>query len=532
MAPAVKRTLAIICVAAVVLVLAALFVGQWYIRSLSGRARLRAIADLQDRFDGDVQLRSLNLHLFPQPSVSGDGLSIRHRGWPADHPLLAIRHFSATATFWDLLYQRDRIDLLRLEGLEVHLPPVGKSAEQNTREDEHDVASATPGNDKTQLKISIRHIIADGAFLEIEPKQPGNTALQFPIEKLSLWSVGPGQPLSFKGRLTNAKPPGAIDTQGKFGPWQRDDPRSTAVFGTYQFRNADLGVFAGISGTLSSEGSYTGVLQHIEVNGATDTPNFTLKRGGAPVDLRTRFHAIVNGTDGDTLLEPVDATFLHSRFVCRGGIVKNVGDKAKTLNLNAVAKDSRIEDIILLVTGDRTPFIKGQVDFRTTILIPPGNQDVLNKLQLWGRFDLSSAHFQSPKVEQRLLTLSDRARGITKSKEEDQPPTTVASNLFGVFRMGNGSIRFSKLQFSVPGAQIRLAGDYNLQTQQMDFNGVFRMQATLAETQSGIKRYLLIPFNPLFQKDGAGFQVPLTVAGNRRHPDLSVTVFHHRFDLN
>lgn len=526
-----RRTLIIISIAGLVLFVAAFMTGQRYARGLSERAKQRVVGALQDRFDADVQLKSLTLSLVPKPSVSGEGLYIRHRGWPADHPLIGIEYFSASATFWDLLYERDRVDVLVLKGLQIHIPPKGKAIEATTEQDNHEVASATPGQDTTRLRIRIKQIIADDSLLEIDAKQPGKNPLRFPIERLTLWSVGPSKPFAFKGRLRNAKPPGGIDTEGRFGPWQRDDPRSTALSGTYRFRNADLSVFKGISGTLSSDGTYTGVLQHIDVVGTTNTPDFALKRGGAPVHLRTNFHSIVNGTDGETLLEPVDASFLHSRFICTGGIVKENGQTGKTVDLNAVARQSRIEDILLLVTGEKQPFITGTVDFRSKIIIPPGPEDVVDKLKLQGEFKLLSAQFTSPKVEQRLLTLSDRARGITKAQQEDQPPQTVASNLISDFNLHDGIAQFSRLQFEVPGAQIRLAGDYHLQTQRMDFKGVFRMKATLAETQSGVKRLLLRPLDPFFEKNGAGFEVPLQIGGDRQNPELSISVFHHTFKL-
>lgn len=57
----------------------------------------------------------------------------------------------------------------------------------------------------------------------------------------------------------------------------------------YFFQNADLSVFKGISAILSSEGGYHGALDHIAVQGWTDTPNFTVEIGGAPVHLRTDF---------------------------------------------------------------------------------------------------------------------------------------------------------------------------------------------------------------------------------------------------
>ncbi len=502
-----------------------------YVKNLSPRTRDRVVKALEDRFDADVELARLDVSLFPQPSVVGAGLTIRHKGWADPHPLLAIARFDAHANFWDLLFQHDNVDVVRLEGLQVHVPPRGRAVLGKTFAANEEVATDEPGQDQTRLSFSIDRIIADGALLEIEPKIAGKDPLQFQIQKLSFYSVAPGEPLRFTAKLQNAKPPGLIDSDGRFGPWQKDDPRATAVSGSYRFQNADLGVFKGISGTLSSQGSYQGVLQHIEVSGTTDTPQFALKRGGAPVHLQTKFHSIVNGTDGDTILDPVDATFLNSEFLCRGGILKEHPNVGKTVSLHAVTKHGRMEDILLLVTGDRTPVLTGAVDFRSSIVIPPGKQDVIDKLTLDGQFRITRAHFTSPKVEQRLEILSDRARGISKAEEEEEPPQTVASNFFGKYRLNRGTATFSTLQFEVPGAQIRLAGDYNIESREIDMYGVFRMQSTLAETQSGWKRWLLKPMDPLFRKDGAGFQVPLKLSGSREHPTVSVEMFHHQFTL-
>jgi hypothetical protein len=502
-----------------------------YVRSLGPRARERAIRALQDRFDADVELRSLTLTLFPRPSVIGEGLVIRHRGWSPDHPLISIKRFSAHSDLADLLWQRDRVSAVRLEGLQIHVPPAGRSALAGGMLDQHEVASAQPGTDQTRLRINIGEIIADGTLLEIEPKEAGKDPLQFQILKLTLYSAAAGRPLTFRAKLMNAKPPGLIDSTGSFGPWQKDDPRSTAVSGTYTFQNADLSVFQGIAGTLSSNGTYGGVLQRIDVTGTTDTPNFALRPGGTPVHLRTRFHSIVNGTDGETLLEPVDARFLNSQFICRGGVVKIDVSKAKTIDLYASTKGARIEDILQLIIGDQKPLLTGAVDFHSKILLPPGKTDVLDRLQLDGQFKIQAGHFTSPTIEQRLQTLSDRARGISKAEESQQPPQTVASNFLAVFRLKDGIASFSTVSFQVPGAEVRLAGDYKLIEEVVDMAGVFRMQATLADTQSGVKHWLLKPLDPLFKKDGAGFQVPLKIAGPREHPEVSVEMFHHTFAM-
>lgn len=503
------------------------------LQDLGPRARVRIIQALEDRFDADVELKSVTITLYPHPKAVGEELVIRHKGWVDEHPLIRIRRFMAETDYDTLIAKRNHVDVVRLEGLEIHIPRRGRSVSIETQEGPHAVETGQAGQDQTRLKFLIEKITADGTFLEIEPRVEGKQPLQFDIQKLLLKSVGPGRAMTFNAQLVNAKPPGLIDSAGNFGPWQRDDPRSTAVAGHYQFGHADLGVFKGISGILSSTGDYQGVLQHIEVTGTTDTPQFALKRGGEPVHLMTNFHSIVNGTDGDTILDPVDARFLRSEFICRGGIVHLPGQAGKTVSLDAVAKQARMEDILRLIMGGGEPVLRGAVNFKSKILIPPGHQDVADKLDLDGTFAVSSARFTSEKVEERLRTLSDRARGISKKEEEEQrQPETVASNFEGRFKMDNGSIAFSSLSFSVPGAAIRLTGNYDLGSGKLDMKGRFRMDATLSETQSGIKHWALKPFDRFFEKNGAGLEVPITVQGTRSHPEIGTEIFHKHFTIH
>ena len=46
--------------------------------------------------------------------------------------------------------------------------------------------------------------------------------------------------MAYKAVLTNPLPKGSIDTTGTFGPWQREDPGSTPLTGSYTFDNVDL----------------------------------------------------------------------------------------------------------------------------------------------------------------------------------------------------------------------------------------------------------------------------------------------------
>jgi len=66
-------------------------------------------------------------------------------------------------------------------------------------------------------------------------------------------------------------------------------------------------------------------LNSIVVDGKTDTPDFRIATGGHAMPLHTEFHAIVDGTSGDTHLKPVRATLLHSSFTARGSVMRMRG---------------------------------------------------------------------------------------------------------------------------------------------------------------------------------------------------------------
>ena len=381
-----------------VLLVGAGVLASFYLKTLTPRLKARVVQALEERFDADVDLDTLDVNLFP-PTVDGGGLRIRHHGWNDAHPLLAIKHFHAETDLLTLVAARNHVNIVTLDGMEIHMPP---------REGGKPSPFAARKKGANQLRFSIQTIVTKDTLLEIEPKKAGKDPLRFDLKEITFHSVGPGEAMSFAAKMTNAKPPGLINSSGHFGPWNRDDPRATPVSGDYTFQDADLSVFKGIRGTLSSVGQYKGELQHIEVNGKTDTPNFSLEPKGDPVHLTANFHSIVDGINGDTMLDPVDATFLQSEFVCKGGVVQQDGPRGKTVSLDAVAKHARIEDILKLVIGGEKPLLTGDVNFTAKIQIPPGQERVLEKLKLDGRFALESAKFTNPNVQRRLNELSER----------------------------------------------------------------------------------------------------------------------------
>ena len=474
--------------------------------------RVRVIEEIKQRYQSDVELKSLELHLLPRVHATGEGLTLRLNGRTDIPPLVTVGKFTIDTGLRDVWSGPRRVRKLRLEGLRI------------TVQRGEGRPWGSPGSKPSVPSFLIDEVIADGTVLEIVPSKPGKEPLLFEMYKLTLHSAGMGQPMSFRALMNNAKPPGLIDTTGHFGPWQSDDPIQTPVDGEYTFRNANLGVLRGISGTLSSDGKYQGVLGRIETQGTTDVPNFALRISGHPVHLKTEFHAIVDGGDGDTLLQPVNAHFLHSQILARGGATGTRGVKGKEVALDLTLAGDRLEDLLRLATKADKPFMTGIVNMKTKFNLPPGDVDVIDKLALDGQFVVADARFKNAVVKEKVDELSRRARGKQKDAESEGE---VVSDLRGRFTLKDSVMTFSKLSFGVPGALIRLAGTYGLSDETMDFHGTLRMQARLSQTVSGFKSILLRAADPFFSKDGAGAVLPIKITGTRQNPSFGLELRRH-----
>ncbi len=471
-------------------------------------ARRYVVQVLEQKYGARVALNRLDISLWPVIRATGSGLVVRRQGQEALPPFLVVKGFAVESTVSALLHDPWHVRHTRLDGLEINIPPKG-SRTQSARRRFHLFPD-----------FIIDEIQADDALLQILTSKPGKLPWRLAIEKLALHSVGRDRHLSFVATLSNPTPPGRIHTQGNFGPWHVDEPAQTPVAGQYTFHDADLSVFRGISGTLSSEGRYSGVLERIAVQGWTDVPQFAVGLSGHPVHLRTEFDAVVDGTNGDTLLQPVRATWGESGITAAGKVVGHAGVKGKAVVLNLRASDARLQDLLRLAVKADTPPMSGSISFNMGFDLLPGPEDISDRLRLDGSFALHSARFASLPVQKKLAGLSRRARGLQAHPGD----VHVVSNLNGHLRLQSGVAEFPRLSFGVPGAEVRLSGWYGLRQEQMDFRGHLRMQATLSQTTRGIKSLLLKPLDPLFRRDGAGMVLPIKITGARAHPRFGVEI--------
>jgi hypothetical protein len=477
-------------------------------RHIEDRTRQWVITQLQQRFDSEVDLDELHVNLFPQMGVYGEGLSIRYHNRRDLPPMFRVQRFSFNLGVLGILRAPRHIAGIYVENMTITIPPRGEKA--------------VPFRTKPIPAVIVDEIVCNDTDLIIVPKTEGKDPLDFDIHDLVLQSVGPGKPFDFRGNLTNAKPKGEIATRGTFGPWDADIPGDTAVTGSYKFTDADLGPFPGIAGTLSSTGDYHGQLNQIEVAGKTDTPNFSLDPVGHPVPLHTDFSATVNGTDGDTYLHPVRATLGRSLIIAEGSVIRAATKQGHIIKLNISAPNARIQDVLSLAMKSDKPFMTGPARIKATLLIPPGKDRVLQKMILDGQVGLEDAEWSSPEIRDQLASLSRHAEGQPTNEEAG----SSVSELQGDFRLERAIVQFRKLSFGVPGAQVNLAGSYDVGESKLDFKGQLRLKAKLSQTVTGKKSFFLKAVDPFFSKHGTGTVLPITITGTREAPVFGVHVFH------
>lgn len=481
--------------------------------------RDRVVSALNARFESDVQLDSLQVGVFPRPELSGSGATVRWEGRTDVPPLIQIGEFGASAGLFGLIGTPVRLRNVQLDRLEIHIPPGGIKDIKSSMSAGTSGSQATPSEgDTSGLKID--EIVAHAAQLQIASKDPGKLPRVFDIHDLHIERFGEQDGADFRALVTNPTPEGRVETRGRFGPWQREEPRRTPLRGDYTFRNADFDTIKGLGGILSSRGKYAGTLERIEVTGDTDTPDFSIDVSGQPVPLTTRFKAIVDGTNGNTFLEQVDARLLQSHIHARGAVVRTQDVKGRKVELDITIDNARIEDLLKLAMKGSKPPLTGAVKVNTKFLLPQGKDDVIERLQLAGEFALEQARFTNFNVQKRISGLSQRGRG----DETPEDGESVVSQLRGRFALNNAALTFSNLTFAVPGAAVQLAGTYHLQSEALDFAGHLLLDASLRDTTSGAKAVLATIAQPFFRRPGGGSKLPIRVGGTRAKPEFGLDV--------
>lgn len=475
----------------------------------------RSVAEsLRETLPDTLTVNHFRAIYFPHPGCVVEGLSFRSKsGSPNSPPLITVQKLTVLGSYADLVLRPHHIARIVLEGLRIQIPQLGhgKSNEGSSKQ-----------------KITIGEVVANGTVLEIA-RSDGRPPLRFDIHKLSLESVGAKKALSYRVDVQNPEPPGEIRAEGHFGPFNSQSPGQTPVSGTYSFDRADLGAFQGIGGTLASRGTFTGNVAHINVEGATEVPDFEVSESKHAGPLATHFQLSVDGTNGNVALDSVNATYAQTEVDAKGSVANTENYQGKFTALDFAVSEGHIQDMLrLFVSGTPTP-MSGVTSFRAHVTVPPEGKPFLKEVTLDGDFGIAGGHFEKPATQAKADDLSATARGDKKARQAQQktaniPQENVISDLRGHVALRDGVATFTDLSFKVPGADARLHGTYNLLNEAVNFHGTLKMDAKFSKSASGIKSVFAKIIDPFVDKK-QGSVVPVVMNGTYAHP-------HFGLDLN
>ena len=457
------------------------------------------LQDLREVSDSQMEVRAFHQTVFPFPGCVVEGV-VFHRGPPQAKPFITIEKLTIRGSYLGLL--QTRVIRITAEGMRVFIPAFGTGKPFHT----------------TPSKIRVGEIVANGAAVEFAFHDPDKKALRFDVREASFRNVGPQGPLSYRMKVHNPEPPGEIAVEGKFGLWNRGDAGETPISGEYKFEQADLSVYRGVAGKLSSKGKFEGKLGHIDIAGKTDTPDFEVRSGGHPVRLTTEFSAYVDATHGDTFLKHVEANFWKTHIEAEGSIAKSPNGKGKTALIDLQSGKARIEDLLRLFVKESRPPMSGSVALQGRVEIPPGKEEFLKKVKLRGSFGIGSGTFSKTSTQEGVNKLSAGARG----EKDPVDPETVLTDLTGQVNLLGGVSTFSDLSFTVPGAAARMHGTYDLLNHKVDLHGQLQVDSKISNTERGAKALLLKAIEPFFKKKNKGEIVPVRISGTYEHPSFGL----------
>lgn len=458
----------------------------WPYGEAAVRSQLAAATTAQVRFG------SFHTHYLPPGCVAENVVFERE---PSPQPLVTVARLTIESSFAGLF--RRHVRLIRAQGLHLAF-------------DRSDFSRQGFVSGQT----TIDRFLAENSELEILAKVPEHS-LKFLFQSVS-WEPGNGSAAtSFSAVFENPLPAGIIRTSGRMGAWNSRDPGETAVSGRYSLERADLAVFHGIGGLISSQGEFHGSLRHLEVEGSTSTPAFEVANTEHRLPLETQFSALVDATSGDTILRHVKGRFGRDQIEAQGTITRGAeGKRAAVLDLSC--EHGRIEDTFYpFIHSPRSP-LEGAVAFRMHVILPSGHEPFLRKLRLDSDFRMEDARFTRVETQSRVTKMGD-------APGQRNPPDS-SSRFNGRVQVRNGIAQFANLSVQDGGALVSFRGSYGLIDERVNLHGTLKTEASLSKTTHGIKSVFAKALEPFFKKRPHQTIVPVKIGGTYHHPNFGLDI--------
>lgn len=463
---------------------------------------------LSRSLDSEVQLGEVHLSWIPL-RLHGRSLTVRHHGRTDIPPLLVVGSFAVDLRPTDLW--SSVLDHVSVDGLEISIPP--KDPDTGKRPMPH---ASHKKDDDDSNGLFIRHLTATNSRLALIPRREGKNPKVWDIFELEMSDLGRGKPASFTAALINPIPYGKVETKGKFGPWHSDEPGDSPLSGEYTFA-ADLGSIDGLAGKLDAAGKMDGTLDQITTHGETHTPDFRLTElDGVSLPVQTSYEALVDGTNGDVQLKRVDVTLGRSKLLARGTVEGTKGIKGKRVVINVTSNSADLGELLRLASKGKPP-ADGILVIDAAMDLPQGKAPILQRLALEGSVRAEQVKFSNDAVQEKIDELSRKGQG----RPDDQSIKQMASRMVTKFALSQGVLSYHGLSFEVKGAALKMDGTHSLRSKVLELAGLVLLDATVSETQTGVKSWMLKPLDGLLKKNGAGTRLVIKVAGSQDQPKVS-----------
>jgi len=465
----------------------------------------RMTRSIESAAGSKVRFQQFRSTFFPEPGCTIEDLTIERI---PGVPIARTERIDVRSSWWSVLTFRKRVRRIEAQRLQVHIPSPFPPPIRT-------------GSSKGLGELVIEEVAADGASLEISTSK-SNTPARFVIQQLRLGEVSKNKQISYTTVLDIPNPPGQVKSSGTLGPFRSGETRRTPVSGSFELRGASLDKYKGLAGNINGTGKFEGPLENIRVIGTAMASEFQVNHSGHPVNVRTGYRADVNGLSGDVILDAVEAEFQRTRLTVNGSIH---GEHGKTVSLQFLGSQARIEDLLSMFTRSNEPALGGPIQLRANVDLPPGAEPFLHRLLLRGGFDIRNARWRRPRTQIKVNALSARARGDKKQVEDRDADRVdqVLSQLKGEVSLKQGVALLSRVSFEVPGVRATGGGTYNLLTKSVNLKGTASMVADASEATSGFKSFMLKPFDRLFRRNNeTGATLPVSITGQYPRPEYHV----------
>ncbi len=291
--------IALICAVAATVIAAGVFRYDWPFRHAA------LLGALQQQSGMRVQIGSFRRTYFPNPGCVAGSISFYRSG--VERPLLTINQLIIRGSYSGLLTHRISESHSQRCACR-NSAPVGKLARSAGNQ-----SWLLPFRPDDRRNCCRRHSDRISSYSQ------GRFLINLPGSKAEGAQLADGKPLGYETLLHIPEASGRGARHRKV--WSVADGQCRTNSGFRQILGAESGpetVFDGVDGDVSASGSFSGILQHIEAEGTTDVPAFSVRSSGHRVHVVGRYRAIVNGLNGDTDFSPAVTHFGKTTMASSG----------------------------------------------------------------------------------------------------------------------------------------------------------------------------------------------------------------------